>query len=68
MFGSHPDVYASYEKSELKQSFTLTGFVPFMSLLILIGGSIVITLVYVSWRKYRGIKQNKQIKKRNSNY
>lgn len=55
------------EQKNVDNSFLLSGFVPFLSLLVLIGGSILITLSYVSWRKYKASKLNKQIKKRNSN-
>lgn len=33
---------------------------PFIWIVLIIGGCIGITLTYVSWRKYRGEKKNKQ--------
>lgn len=56
------------EQDNVDNAFALSGFVSFLPLLILIGGSILITLSYVSWRKYKASKRNKKIKKRNSNY
>ncbi|NBJ70506.1 MULTISPECIES: sporulation protein YpjB [Clostridia] len=35
---------------------------PFIWIVLLVGGCIGITLTYVSWRKYRGEKKNKQDK------
>lgn len=60
--------YATNGQRKLDQVSLLSGFVPFLSLLILIGGSIIITLFYVSWRKYRGNKLREKIKKENSNH
>lgn len=45
----------------------LSSMVPFFSLVILIGGSIVITLSYVSWRKYKGTEYQKKMQKRKPN-
>lgn len=45
----------------------LSSFAPFVALLILIGGSILLTLTYVSWRKYRGIKKLQKHRKEKSN-
>jgi len=59
--------YAAGDEHDSNRSILLSGFVPFLSLLILIGGSILITLSYVSWRKYKGNKVNKQVEKRDSN-
>lgn len=55
-----------YEKN-IEKSFLLSGFVPFLSLIILIGGSILITLSYVSWRKYKASKLKSDVQKRKSN-
>ncbi len=46
----------------------LSSIVSFLSLVLLIGGSILVTLTYVGWRKFKATKMNKQRKKRNSNY
>ncbi|API90394.1 hypothetical protein J32TS6_03500 [Virgibacillus pantothenticus] len=35
---------------------------PFIWIVLIVGGCIGITLTYVSWRKYRGEKKNKQDK------
>lgn len=69
MFISHSKVnVAAHEQIELEQSIVFSDFMPFLSLLLLIGGSILLTLLYVSWRKYKGSKKSKEIKKHNSNY
>lgn len=47
--------------------FNPAPMVPFYILILLIGGSIVLTLTYVSWRKYRGFNKNKRSVKRKSN-
>ncbi|HZW68857.1 MAG TPA: sporulation protein YpjB [Pseudogracilibacillus sp.] len=59
--------YAAEEHNKERPSFLVSGFVPFLSLIILIGGSITLTLTYVSWRKYRANKLSDKTKKRNSN-
>lgn len=59
--------YADTDEIVQEHFVLLSSFVPFFTLLILIGGSILLTLSYVSWRKYKGYKLNKKIKKRNSN-
>lgn len=58
--GSHP--------LEDKTTSLLSGFIPFLSLLMLIGGSIIVTLLYVGWRKYKGSQSREKIKKHKSNY
>ncbi|MFD2133278.1 sporulation protein YpjB [Pseudogracilibacillus auburnensis] len=40
--------------------------VPFYWLILIIGGIIMITLSYVSWRKYRGDKKRKKKQKPNN--
>lgn len=41
--------------SQSNESFAIT-MIPFYWLIMLIGGLILITLSYVSWRKYKGMK------------
>lgn len=60
--------YASRIVKENNTSPLLSGFVPFLSLVILIGGSILITLSYVSWRKYKANKIKEKLKDHNSNH
>lgn len=43
----------------------IVSFVPFYWMILLIGGSILMTLSYVSWKKYKGDRQKNR--KRNSN-
>jgi len=59
--------HAAVEHNKETASFLKSGFVPFLSLIILIGGSITVTLTYVSWRKYKANKMADKTKKRNSN-
>lgn len=61
---SHAAVKANNEETP----FLISGFVPFLSLILLIGGSITLTLTYVSWRKYKANKIKYKKKKRNSNH
>lgn len=35
-------------------------YIPFIWPAIIIGGSIIITLIYVSWRKYKGLKKERK--------
>ena len=59
--------YLEVEQNKSHSHILLSSFVPFFSLLLLIGGSIVITLSYVSWRKYKGTEYEKKLQKRNPN-
>lgn len=43
--------------------FTNAELVPLLPALLIVGGFIILTLSYVSWRKYKGEKQNKQERK-----
>lgn len=54
----------SYSEHKLKDSLIVAGFVPFNWMIFLIGGIIILTLTYVSWRKYKGHKQ--RMKNRNN--
>lgn len=49
-----------------KESIGIASYVPFISLLCLIGGSIIVTLFYVAWRKFRANKN--KVKKHHSNH
>ncbi|NLI67030.1 MAG: hypothetical protein GX374_00085 [Bacilli bacterium] len=53
--------------AEHQGNVLFSSIVPFFSLLLLIGGSIILTLTYVSWRKYKGTEYKKKKGKRNVN-
>lgn len=55
----------TYAKVEQAEEHHISSIVPFYWMIMLIGGIILITLSYVSWRKYRGHKKNKR--KRDAN-
>lgn len=58
---------AANHKESSNDAVFLSGFVSFLSLVIVIGGSIIITLLYVSWRKYKGHRTNDKSKKHKFN-
>jgi len=57
--------YPAFVQGDNESFILLSSIVPFFPLLLLIGGSILLTLSYVSWRKYRGNKLNKKRADRN---
>jgi len=55
--------YASVSENKEELSITM---VPFYWLIMLIGGLILITLSYVSWRKYKGMKTRRKDRESNN--
>jgi uncharacterized membrane protein len=55
---------AVYADSHLEDQFFVPGIVPFYWMIILIGGIIIITLIYVGIRKFIGQKQRDSQRKR----
>lgn len=52
--------YAKIAKIEQHEDYFVGNAIPFYWMIMLIGGIIIITLSYVSWRKYKGEKKNSQ--------
>lgn len=50
----------AYAKVEQVEDYLVSSTIPFYWMIMLIGGIIIITLSYVSWRKYLGEKKSKQ--------
>jgi len=50
----------TFTKIENTNELYVSSIVPFYWMITLIGGIIMITLTYVSWRKYKGQKQQKK--------
>lgn len=50
----------AYAKVEQAEDYLVSSTIPFYWMILLIGGIIIITLSYVSWRKYLGEKKSKQ--------
>ncbi len=50
----------AYAKIEQHEDYFVGNAIPFYWMIMLIGGIIIITLSYVSWRKYKGEKKNSQ--------
>lgn len=50
----------AYAKVEQAEDYFIASSIPFYWMIMLIGGIIIITLSYVSWRKYQGEKKSKQ--------
>jgi len=50
----------TYAKVEQQEEMYISSFVPFYWMIMLIGGVIIVTLSYVSWRKYKGQKQEQK--------
>lgn len=40
--------------------FIILQYISFIWSVVIIGGSIIITLIYVSWRKYKGLKKQRK--------
>ncbi len=51
-----------------QQTFVLSNILSFVSLVLVIGGSIVLTLTYVAWRKFKGMKSTKERKNSKANH
>lgn len=48
----------AYAKIEQHEDYFVGSAIPFYWMIMLIGGIIIITLSYVSWRKYKGEKKS----------
>ncbi len=57
----------TYANAGTNDEYLASTMVPFYWLILLIGGLILITLSYVSWRKYKGSQRNSKGKGRGSN-
>lgn len=65
IFVSLIQINEAYANVENREDIYISSIVPFYWMIMLIGGVIMVTLSYVSWRKYRGHKKNKR--KRDAN-
>lgn len=60
IFVSLIQINEAYAKVENREDVYISSIIPFYWMIMLIGGVIMVTLSYVSWRKYRGHKKNEQ--------
>lgn len=60
------ELFLAHSANYLLISEEKSEFAPFLWMVIIVGGSIMITLSYVSWRKYKGIVKNQRKKNSNS--
>lgn len=54
-----------YATEQLTNDHYTVSIVPFYWMILIIGGLIIVTLSYVSWRKYKGDKKSRQKRKPN---
>jgi len=53
-------INAAYAKVEQSDKMYISSIVPFYWMIMLIGGIIIITLSYVSWKKYKGDQKKRR--------